>query len=120
MDEKEYLNFNQNESPNHKEKGKNIHNFGEIKLDNFEDSLNISNIGDDQYSIPKKEENKIFAEDFSEDLDNIKDDEFNQRKLSDCSMQSDEFKNEEINIDVNTNSLNNNLNNPFHPFIIKF
>ena len=109
MDEKEYLNFNQNESPNHKENGKNIHNFGEIKLDNFEDSLNISNIGDDQYNIPKKEENKIFAEDFSEDLDNIKDDEFTQRKLSDCSMQSDEFKNEEINIDVNTNSLNNNL-----------
>ena len=29
--------------------------------------------------------------------------------MSDCSMQSDEFKNEEINIDVNTNTLSNNL-----------
>ena len=109
MDEKDNLNSNQIESPNKKEKSKNNPNFGEIKLDNFEDSLNISNIGEDQYSLPKKEENNIFAEDFSEDLDNIKEDEFTQRKLSDCSMQSDEFKNEEINIDVNTNTLNNNL-----------
>lgn len=111
MDEKDNLNSNINESPNKNENVKNNPNFGEIKLDNFEDSLNISNIGEDKYSIPKKEENNIFAEDFSEDLDNIKEDEFTQRKLSDCSMQSDEFKNEEINIDVNTNNLNNNLKN---------
>ena len=108
MDERQILNSNQNESSKPKEKIKNNQNFGEIKLDNFEDSLNLSNIGDDQCSIPKKEEN-IFAEDFSEDLDNIKEDEFSQRKMSDCSMQSDEFKNEEINIDVNTNTLSNNL-----------
>ena len=109
MDEKDYLNSSINESPNYNEKAKNNPNFGEIKLDNFEDSLNISNIGEDQFPNPKKEENNIFAEDFSEDLDNIKEDEFTQRKLSDCSMQSDEFKNEEINIDVNTNTLNNNI-----------
>ena len=108
MDEKQILNSNQNESSKPNEKIKNNQNFGEIKLDNFEDSLNLSNIGDDQCSIQKKEEN-IFAEDFSEDLDNIKEDEFSQRKMSDCSMQSDEFKNEEINIDVNTNTLSNNL-----------
>ena len=108
MDERQILNSNQNESSKPNEKNKNNPNFGEIKLDNFEDSLNLSNIGDDQCSIPKKEEN-IFAEDFSEDLDNIKEDEFSQRKMSDCSMQSDEFKNEEINIDVNTNTLSNNL-----------
>ena len=108
MDERQILNSNQNESSKPNEKNKNNQNFGEIKLDNFEDSLNLSNIGDDQCSIPKKEEN-IFAEDFSEDLDNIKEDEFSQRKMSDCSMQSDEFKNEEINIDVNTNTLSNNL-----------
>ena len=108
MDEEQILNSNQNKSSKPNEKIKNNQNFGEIKLDNFEDSLNLSNIGDDQCSIPKKEEN-IFAEDFSEDLDNIKEDEFSQRKMSDCSMQSDEFKNEEINIDVNTNTLSNNL-----------
>ena len=108
MDERQILNSNQNESSKPNEKIKNNPNFGEIKLDNFEDSLNLSKIGDDQCSIPKKEEN-IFAEDFSEDLDNIKEDEFSQRKMSDCSMQSDEFKNEEINIDVNTNTLSNNL-----------
>ena len=108
MDEEQILNSNQNKSSKPNEKIKNNPNFGEIKLDNFEDSLNLSNIGDDQCSIPKKEEN-IFAEDFSEDLDNIKEDEFSQRKMSDCSMQSDEFKNEEINIDVNTNTLSNNL-----------
>ena len=108
MDERQILNSNHNESSKPNEKIKNNQNFGEIKLDNFEDSLNLSNIGDDQCSIPKKEEN-IFAEDFSEDLDNIKEDEFSQRKMSDCSMQSDEFKNEEINIDVNTNTLSNNL-----------
>ena len=108
MDEEQILNSNQNKSSKPNEKIKNNPNFGEIKLDNFEDSLNLSNIGNDQCSIPKKEEN-IFAEDFSEDLDNIKEDEFSQRKMSDCSMQSDEFKNEEINIDVNTNTLSNNL-----------
>ena len=108
MDEEQILNSNQNKSSKPNEKIKNNPNFGKIKLDNFEDSLNLSNIGDDQCSIPKKEEN-IFAEDFSEDLDNIKEDEFSQRKMSDCSMQSDEFKNEEINIDVNTNTLSNNL-----------
>ena len=108
MDEEQILNSNQNKSSKPNEKIKNNQNFGEIKLDNFEDSLNLSNIGEDQCSIPKKEEN-IFAEDFSEDLDNIKEDEFSQRKMSDCSMQSDEFKNEEINIDVNTNTLSNNL-----------
>ena len=48
MDEKDNLNSNINESPNQIENVKNNPNFGEIKLDNFEDSLNISNIGEDK------------------------------------------------------------------------
>ena len=106
MDEKQYLNSNQEISSKNNETIKNNPNFGEIKLENFEDSLTLSDIAQDGAPIPMKEE-KNFSEDFSEDLDNIKEDEFSPRKISDCSIQSDEFKNGEINIDINTNDAKN-------------
>ena len=105
MDEKQYLNSNKENSSKNSEKSKNNPNFGEIKLENFEDSLTLSDIAQDRSPIPMKEEKNLITEDFSEDLDNIKEDEFSQRKISDCSIQSDEFKNEEINLDVNTNDI---------------
>ena len=98
MDENGDLNFKINQDQKTIEKVQNTQNFGEIKIDNFEESLNISDIGEDQGTIPKKEENQIITEDFSEDLDNIKEDEFTHRKISDYSIQSDEFKNEEMEI----------------------
>ena len=107
MDENGDLNFKINQDQKTIEKVQNTQNFGEIKIDNFEESLNISDIGEDQGTIPKKEENQIITEDFSEDLDNIKEDEFTHRKISDYSIQSDEFKNEEINIEINTNKIKN-------------
>ena len=107
MDENGDLNFKINQDQKTIEKAQNTQNFGEIKIDNFEESLNISDIGEDQGTIPKKEENQIITEDFSEDLDNIKEDEFTHRKISDYSIQSDEFKNEEINIEINTNKIKN-------------
>ena len=106
MDEKQYLNSNQEISSKNNETIKNNPNFGEIKLENFEDSLTLSDIAQDGAPIPMKEE-KNFSEDFSEDLDNIKEDEFSPRKISDCSIQSDEFKNGEINLDINTNDAKN-------------
>ena len=81
MDERQILNLNQNESSKPNEKIKNNQNFGEIKLDNFEDSLNLSNIGDDQCSIPKKEEN-IFAEDFRTSVQSQKKKKIFSRKIS--------------------------------------
>ena len=95
----------------------NISNFREIKADSFEDNLNISDIMEENRKMQQNEnsDNKKninsninkdinIKEDFSEDLDNIKEDEFNQRKISLCSLQSEEF---------NCNALNNinNLNN---------
>ena len=92
----------------------NISNFREIKADSFEDNLNISDIMEENRKMQQNEnsDNKKninsninkdinIKEDFSEDLDNIKEDEFNQRKISLCSLQSEEF---------NYNDLNN-LNN---------
>ena len=71
----------------------NISNIREINEDNFEDNLNISDIKDEMKKI-KKDENPInknrislniftnqsIDNDFSEDLDNINEDEFNQKK----------------------------------------
>ena len=107
MDDNERLNSNTNNFPQEVEKSKNNHNFGEIKLDNFEDSLTISDIAQERMLIQEKEEKNEIYEDFSEDLDNIKEDEFTQRKLSVCSIQSDEFKEDEINININTNIIKN-------------
>ena len=103
MDENGGLNSNKIQKPKNEEKIINNNKFGEIKLDNFEDSLNLSEIVEDQCIGPKKEENHLITEDFSDDLDNIDEDEFTQRKISDYSIQSEEFKNEEININININ-----------------
>jgi len=83
---------------------KNISNFGEIKADSFEDNLNISDIMEENRKMQQNEnsQNKKYInsniykdinikDDFSEDLDNIKEDEFNQRKISLCSLQSEEY-----------------------------
>ena len=107
MDDNEDLNSNLNKPHQTTENSNNKHNFGEIKLENFEDSLTISDIGQDRSPISEKEEKNIISEDFSEDLNNINEDEFTHRKISDCSIQSDEFKNEEIKIDINTNNIKN-------------
>ena len=107
MDEKQYLNSNNKNSSKSNETMKKNQNFGEIKLENFDDSLTLSDIAQDRSPIPMKEE-KNFSEDFSEDLNDIKEDEFSKRKISDCSIQSDEFKNDEINLDINTNEVKNN------------
>ena len=107
MDEKQYLNSNKKNSSKSNETKKKNQNFGEIKLENFDDSLTLSDIAQDRSPIPMKEE-KNFSEDFSEDLNDIKEDEFSKRKISDCSIQSDEFKNDEINLDINTNEVKNN------------
>ena len=106
MDEKQYLNSNNKNSSKSNETMKKNQNFGEIKLENFDDSLTLSDIALDRSPIPMKEE-KNFSEDFSEDLNDIKEDEFSKRKISDCSIQSDEFKNDEINLDINTNEVKN-------------
>ena len=106
MDEKQYLNSNNKHSSKNNETMKKNQNFGEIKLENFDDSLTLSDRAQDRSPIPMKEE-KNFSEDFSEDLNDIKEDEFSKRKISDCSIQSDEFKNDEINLDINTNEVKN-------------
>ena len=105
MDEDQYLNSNKENMSQNIEKPRNSHNFGEIKPENFDDSLTISDIAQDVPQTPIKEEKNLITEDFSEDLDNINEDEFTQRKLSDCSIQMEEFKNDEINLDVNTNEV---------------
>ena len=105
MDEDQYLNSNKENMSQNIEKPRNSHNFGEIKPENFDESLTISDIAQDVPQTPIKEEKNLITEDFSEDLDNINEDEFTQRKLSDCSIQMEEFKNDEINIDVNTNEV---------------
>ena len=90
-----------------------------IDFDSFEDNLNLSDIKDEynkKIDNEKKEQKnknvslKIYTEqnigkDFSIDLDNINEDEFNERKISICSLQSDEFNCNNINI----NNKNNNV-----------
>ena len=82
----------------------NISNFREIKADNFEDNLNISDIMEEKRKIHLNENSNSniykdinIKEDFSEDLDNIKEDEFNQRRSSLCSLQSEEFNYNDLN-----------------------
>ena len=95
----------------------NILNFREIKADNFEENLNISDIKEENNKNQQNENFKIIKNsksnsyinkseenDFSEELDNLNEDEFNQKKLSLCSSQS-----EEINYN-NTNKINSNAN----------
>ena len=85
-----------------------------VDFDSFEDNLNISDIKDEHRKLEqekkppgKKNSLKIFTgenidKDFSVDLENINEDEFNERKISLCSLQSEEF---------NCNNINNDLNN---------
>ncbi len=99
----------------------NISNIREINEDNFEDNLNISDIKDEMKKT-KKDQNPINKDrnslnsftnqsidnDFSEDLDNLNEDEFNQRKISICSLQSsNEFNSNNININLNIDNINN-------------
>ena len=102
----------------------NISNIREIDADNFEDNLNISEIKDemqktkkDQNSINKNKicingfSNQSIDHDFSEDLDSIHEDEFNQRKLSICSLHSEEFNSDNIDINLNIDNINNKRTN---------
>ena len=99
----------------------NISNIREINEDNFEDNLNISDIKDEMKKI-KKDENPInknrislniftnqsIDNDFSEDFDNINEDEFNQRKISIGSLQSsNEVNSNNMNINLNIDNINN-------------
>jgi hypothetical protein len=94
---------------------------GIIDFDCFEDNLNLSDIKDDYKKIendkkpPKLKDGSLkintgqyVCKDFSIDLDNINEDEFNERKISLCSFQSDEFNCNNINININ-NTKNNNV-----------
>ena len=74
MDEDQYLNSNKENMSQNIEKPRNSHNFGEIKPENFDDSLTISDIAQDVPQTPIKEEKNLITEDFSEDLDNINED----------------------------------------------
>ena len=102
----------------------NISNIREIDADNFEDNLNISEIKDemqktkkDQNSINKNKicingfSNQSIDHDFSEDLDSIHEDEFNQRKISICSLHSEEFNSDNIDINLNIDNINNKRTN---------
>ena len=92
-----------------------------IDFDCFEDNLNISDIKDEYKKIefdkkpPKIKDvslkintGQYVCKDFSIDLDNINEDEFNERKISLCSFQSDEFNCNNININININNTKNN------------
>lgn len=80
--------------------------FRNCKFDSFESNLNISDIKDEFQKAQeerksfkhqrKDSSNRIYPEssidkDFSVELDNINGDEFNIRKISICSLQSEEF-----------------------------
>ena len=99
---------------NNNSSSKYISNLKEIKADNFEENLNISDIREGiiktnqileltkNNNICQNNINQNLSKDFSEDLSNINDDEFNQRKISICSLQSEEFNCSNININLNT------------------
>ena len=91
-----------------------------VDLYDFEDNLNISDIKDEFKKLEAKKEKqsprkKEFTlklntgdnvdKDFSVDLDNINEDEFNERKISICSLQSEEFN---CNIINKNNNVDNN------------
>ena len=106
---------------------KRISNFKEIKADNFEENLNISDIIEDKKlnqiqeipnsNISTNNINQNLSKDFTEDLSNINDDEFNQRKISICSLQSEEFNCSNININLNNEE--NIENGPINKKITK-
>ena len=90
-----------------------------VDLYDFEDNLNISDIKDEFKKLETEKEKKsprkkIFSlklntgdnidKDFSVDLDNINEDEFNERKISICSLQSEEFNCNIINKNNNDNN----------------
>ena len=91
---------------------------GEIKADNFEDNLNISdikneikdnkNIEDSNHKMDKclnYISNKSIENEFSEDLDDINE-EFSQRKMSISSLESGEFNDNFTNNFSNINNTN--------------
>ena len=128
----EYNELKPREDPNtsnNESFSKNIGNIREVKADNFEENLNISDIIEENNKIQKEldsEKKKIgclnifnnqsIDKDFSEDLDNINEDEFNQRKISLCSLQSEEFNCNNVNLNMNNK---NNINNEKKNLIIK-
>ena len=91
--------------------------FRNCNFDSFESNLNISDIKDEFQKLQEernilkyqKEDasKRIYPDssidkDFSEELDNINGDEFNLRKISICSLQSEEFNcNNKINNKTN-------------------
>ncbi len=98
---------------------KNGENIRIVDFDDFEDNLNISDIKDDFKKKDNEKEKKIFKnlensskiyitdnidKDFSVDLDNINEDEFNYRKISLCSIQSEDFSFNKINKNNNENN----------------
>ena len=102
----------------------NISNFREIKADNFEENLNISDIFEENNKIQQNENNKrkkntvsnvcnnqSIDNDFSEELDNINEEEFNQRKISISSSQSEELNYNNVNNNFNSNVSETNNNN---------
>ena len=102
----------------------NISNFREIKADNFEENLNISDIIEENNKIQQNENNKrkknivsnvythqSIDNDFSEELDNINEEEFNQRKISISSSQSEELNYNNANKNINSNVSEENNNN---------
>ena len=117
MDEyKDLKSKNDNDISNEESFFNNILNFREIKADNFEENLNISDIieennknqQNESFKITKNSKSNIYnnkseENDISEELDNINEDEFNQKKISLCSSHS-----EEINYN-NTNNINSNV-----------
>ena len=96
-----------------------------IDFDSFEENLNISDIKDEFQKLhqEKTSEKPIkdtslminsepsIDKDFSVDLDNINEDEFNERKISICSLQSEEFNYSNNNIQKNKNNKKENLLN---------
>ena len=101
-----------------------ISNFREIKADNFEENLNISDIIEENNKMQQNENNKrkkntasnLYAnqsidKDFSEELDNINEEEFNQRKISLSSSQSEELNYNNTSLNKNLNSNVNEINN---------
>ena len=98
--------------------GQNMPIIGEIKADNFEDNLNISDIRNEIKSNKIIEDsnqkmdkplnylsNKNFENEFSEDLDDINED-FSQRKMTISSLESEEFNDKFTDNISNINNIN--------------
>ena len=102
----------------------NISNIREIDADNFEVNLNISDIKDemkktqkDIHIVNEKKlcindfSNQSIDNDFSEELDRINEDEFNQRKMNICGLPSKEFNKDNFDINLNIDNINNKRTN---------